>query len=82
MIAPASFFHKFPAPFPLRFRAGHDAEMAVLNHGDFHWDNLLQNERGDIVLCDWQGVSAGAASGAPFPLRFRAGKNARTEMKL
>ncbi len=41
----------------------HDAEMAVLNHGDFHWDNLLQNERGDIVLCDWQGVSAGAASG-------------------
>lgn len=41
----------------------HDSEKAVLNHGDFHWDNLLQNERGDIIICDWQGVSAGQASG-------------------
>lgn len=41
----------------------HDSEKAVLNHGDFHWDNLLQNEKGDIIICDWQGVSAGQASG-------------------
>lgn len=41
----------------------HDAEEAVLNHGDFHWDNLLQDERGNIIICDWQGVSAGQASG-------------------
>ncbi|MDE7298021.1 MAG: aminoglycoside phosphotransferase family protein [Lachnospiraceae bacterium] len=41
----------------------HDSEEAVLNHGDFHWDNLLQNEQGGIILCDWQSVSAGPASG-------------------
>lgn len=41
----------------------HDAEEAVLNHGDFHWDNLLQDEKGNIIICDWQGVSAGQASG-------------------
>ena len=31
--------------------------------GDFHWDNLLQSENGDIVICDWQGAGAGGASG-------------------
>lgn len=41
----------------------HASEETVLNHGDFHWDNLLQNERGDIIICDWQGVSEGQASG-------------------
>lgn len=41
----------------------HHGEERVLNHGDFHWDNLLQRENGDIVICDWQGVNAGGASG-------------------
>ena len=39
------------------------SEEAVLIHGDFHWDNLLMDERGRVLLCDWQGVGAGAASG-------------------
>lgn len=41
----------------------HHGEEQVLSHGDFHWDNLLQGEDGDIVICDWQGVNAGGASG-------------------
>lgn len=41
----------------------HHREEKVLNHGDFHWDNLLQKENGDIVVCDWQGVGVGGASG-------------------
>lgn len=41
----------------------HHEEEQVLSHGDFHWDNLLQRENGDIVICDWQGVGAGGASG-------------------
>ena len=41
----------------------HASEEPVLNHGDFHWDNMLQNEQGDILICDWQGVSVGQASG-------------------
>ena len=40
-----------------------DTEESVLCHGDFHWDNLLINENGDIVICDWQGVGEGNASG-------------------
>lgn len=41
----------------------HKAEEAVLNHGDFHWDNLLVDDGGNLKICDWQGVSVGAASG-------------------
>lgn len=41
----------------------HDTEQSVLCHGDFHWDNLLMDENGDIVICDWQGVGEGKASG-------------------
>ena len=41
----------------------HNGEAQVLSHGDFHWDNLLRREGGDIIICDWQGVNAGGASG-------------------
>ncbi|MDE6518175.1 MAG: phosphotransferase, partial [Acetatifactor sp.] len=41
----------------------HHEEEQVLSHGDFHWDNLLLDENGDVVICDWQGVNAGGASG-------------------
>lgn len=41
----------------------HHEEPQVLCHGDFHWDNLLLRENGEIVICDWQGVNAGGASG-------------------
>lgn len=40
----------------------HDSERKVLIHGDFHWDNLLEND-GCILICDWQGVGIGGASG-------------------
>ena len=43
--------------------AWHNGEAQVLSHGDFHWDNLLCREDGEIVICDWQGVNAGGASG-------------------
>lgn len=43
--------------------AWHSAEEQVLTHGDFHWENLLLDENGEILVCDWQGVSAGGASG-------------------
>ena len=41
----------------------HDAEERVMTHGDFHWDNLLKDENDDILICDWQGVGIGGASG-------------------
>jgi len=41
----------------------HDSEERVPMHGDFHWDNLLKDEDGHILLCDWQGVHLGGASG-------------------
>ena len=41
----------------------HHEEPQVLCHGDFHWDNLLLRENGEIVICDWQGVNGGGASG-------------------
>ena len=41
----------------------HGSEEAVLIHGDFHWDNLLMDNQGRIIICDWQGVGTGAASG-------------------
>lgn len=40
----------------------HDSEERVLIHGDFHWDNLLEDEGGNILLCDWQSVNLGGAS--------------------
>jgi len=41
----------------------HHEEAQVLTHGDFHWDNLLLDENGDILVSDWQNVNAGGASG-------------------
>lgn len=41
----------------------HGLEENVLIHGDFHWDNLLMDDQGRIIICDWQGVGVGAASG-------------------
>ncbi|MCI8632112.1 MAG: phosphotransferase [Lachnospiraceae bacterium] len=41
----------------------HSSEETVLSHGDFHWDNLLMDNEGRILICDWQGVEAGTASG-------------------
>ncbi|MBR5799411.1 MAG: phosphotransferase [Lachnospiraceae bacterium] len=41
----------------------HDSEEHVLTHGDFHFDNLLKDEDGNLLICDWQGVNVGAASG-------------------
>jgi len=46
-----------------KFIEWHDSEDRVLIHGDFHWDNLLEDENGNILLCDWQGVNIGGASG-------------------
>ncbi len=43
--------------------AWHDSEDRVLIHGDFHWDNLLQDRNENILFCDWQGVNLGGASG-------------------
>ena len=43
--------------------AWHDSEDRVLIHGDFHWDNLLEDEHGNILLCDWHSVNLGGASG-------------------
>ncbi|MDE6923637.1 MAG: aminoglycoside phosphotransferase family protein [Acetatifactor sp.] len=56
----------------------HHEEEQVLNHGDFHWDNLLQKENGDIVVCDWQGVNAGGASGDISFFLSRLGANGIT----
>ena len=46
-----------------RIISWHGSEEIVLSHGDFHWDNLLMDNEGRIIICDWQGVEAGAASG-------------------
>ena len=32
-------------------------------HGDFHLDNLLRDDKGNIIVCDWQNVHAGHGSG-------------------
>lgn len=46
-----------------RILSWHGSEEAELSHGDFHWDNLLTDHQGRIIICDWQGVEAGGASG-------------------
>lgn len=46
-----------------RIISWHGSEETVLSHGDFHWDNLLMDNEGKIIICDWQGVEAGAESG-------------------
>lgn len=46
-----------------KFILWHNSEERVLIHGDCHWDNLLEDENGNILLCDWQGVNFGGASG-------------------
>lgn len=32
-------------------------------HGDFHFDNLLVDDEGKIIVCDWQNVNSGHVSG-------------------
>lgn len=41
----------------------HDLEKQVLVHGDCHWDNFLEDNTGNLLLCDWQNVNLGGASG-------------------
>ena len=40
----------------------HDTEERVMVHGDFHFDNLLTDKNGNILICDWQGLRSGQAS--------------------
>lgn len=40
----------------------HASGESVLNHGDFHLNNLLLDEEENIVICDWQSVSNGNVS--------------------
>lgn len=61
-----------------RIIAWHGSEETVLSHGDFHWDNLLMDNQGRIIICDWQGVEAGAASG---DLSFFFGRLGGTEYR-
>lgn len=37
--------------------------MKMCCHGDFHFDNLLTDDRGNIIVCDWQNVNASHLSG-------------------
>ena len=63
---PGAFDERLPEDIAKRVNElilWHDGEARVLAHGDFHWDNLLTDERGHILLCDWQAVHAGSASG-------------------
>ncbi len=41
----------------------HSLEGRALVHGDFHWENLLADEAGNVVVCDWQGVKRDVPSG-------------------
>ena len=40
----------------------HASEKKLLSHGDFHWDNILTDEDGTLIVCDWQGVGVRGAS--------------------
>ena len=44
-------------------QAWHETETRALVHGDFHWDNLLSDENGNILVCDWQNVKYDAPFG-------------------
>ncbi len=35
----------------------------ALCHGDFHFENLLEDDHGNIIVCDWQNISPGHVSG-------------------
>ena len=37
-------------------------EKSALIHGDFHWENILKDDDGNLILCDWQGVKVGGPS--------------------
>ena len=66
-----------------RIIAWHDAEERVLVHGDFHWDNLLTDELGNILICDWQSVGTGGASGDLSFFMSRLGSDGvRTDPKF
>lgn len=40
----------------------HNSEIRHLSHGDFHWDNILADDNGSLIVCDWQGVGVRGAS--------------------
>lgn len=40
----------------------HASGKSNLIHGDFHLNNLLFDEEGGVLICDWQGVSEGNSS--------------------
>ena len=40
----------------------HGTEKRVITHGDFHRENMLTDESGDLLICDWQGVKIGGES--------------------
>ena len=40
----------------------HATEPRILTHGDFHFENLLQDQDGRLIVCDWQGVKSTGAS--------------------
>ena len=40
----------------------HNTEERVLTHGDFHFENLLKDSTGNILVCDWQNAGIGGAS--------------------
>ena len=40
----------------------HNTEERVLTHGDFHFENLLKDSTGNILVCDWQNAGIGGES--------------------
>lgn len=39
------------------------SEKQWVCHGDFHFENLLSDDNGNIIVCDWQGIGLGHVSG-------------------
>ena len=37
-------------------------EKRVITHGDFHRENMLTDESGNLLICDWQGIKIGGES--------------------
>lgn len=35
----------------------------VFCHGDFHFENLLEDDHGNIIVCDWQSIHLGHVAG-------------------